>query len=300
MSSREFAKRGTDVPEAFEHYLRGRYHFNSFTEEGFAKAFVSFHSAVAADPNYALAYSGIADYYNWLGIFGVLPPQQCFQPAIEAATKAIELDDELSEGHASLGFSIHAGNYEWSKAEHHLRRAMELNPSNANAFVWYSIVLFTEGRFDEGLDFARRGVEIDPLTPFNHHNIGWGLYFARRYDEAASVYRKVIADFPNYGFGYYGLSKVHRIKGDTAAALREIERAKTLLGSSIFALLAEAESFAANGDESIAREKLAELATISEERHVSPYQTALTYCFLGTARQLSRTCKKPLISRKSG
>jgi tetratricopeptide (TPR) repeat protein len=170
----EFAKRGTDVPEAFEHYLRGRYHFNTFTEEGFAKAFVSFHSAIAADPEYALAYTGIADYYNWLGILGVLPPQECFQPAIQAATKAIEIDDGLSEGHASLGFGLHAGNYEWSKAEHHLRRAMELNPSNANAFVWYSIVLFTEGRFDEGLDFAKRGVEIDPLTPFNHHNRGLG------------------------------------------------------------------------------------------------------------------------------
>ena len=85
----EFAKRGTDVPEAFEHYLRGRYHFNTFTEEGFAKAFVSFHSAIAADPEYALAYTGLADYYNWLGILGVLPPQECFQPAIQAATKAI-------------------------------------------------------------------------------------------------------------------------------------------------------------------------------------------------------------------
>jgi tetratricopeptide (TPR) repeat protein len=129
----EFGKRGTDIPEAFEHYLRGRYHFNSSTEDGFAKAFVSFHSAIAADPGYAHAYAGIADYYNWLGIIGVLPPQECFQPAIDAAGKAIELDDELSEGHASLGFSLHAGNYEWSKAEYHLRRAIDLNPSNANA-----------------------------------------------------------------------------------------------------------------------------------------------------------------------
>ncbi|HKP70625.1 MAG TPA: protein kinase, partial [Pyrinomonadaceae bacterium] len=165
----EFVKRGTDIPEAFEHYLRGRYYFNSSTEDGFAKAFVSFHSAIAADPEYAHAYAGIADYYNWLGIVGVLPPQDCFQPAIAAATKAIELDDSLSEGHASLGFSLHGGNYDWAKAEYHLRRAIDLNQSNANAYVWYSIVLFTEGRFDEGLEFARRGVEIDPLTPFNHH-----------------------------------------------------------------------------------------------------------------------------------
>jgi serine/threonine protein kinase/tetratricopeptide (TPR) repeat protein len=277
----EFAKRGTDVPEAFEHYLRGRYHFNSFTEDGFAKAFVSFHSAIAADPEYAHAYAGIADYYNWLGILGVLPPQDCFQPAIESATKAIEIDDELSDGHASLGFSLHAGNYEWSKAEQHLRRAMELNPSNANAFVWYSIVLFTEGRFDEGLDFARRAVEIDPLTPFNHHNIGWGLYYARRYDEAAEQYRRVVTEFPTYSFGYYGLSKIHRKTNETKIAIVENDRAKELMGNSVFALLSEAECYAADAQDGIAREKIAALEAMSADRYVSPYQLALAYCYLG-------------------
>ena len=168
----DFAKRGTEVPEAFEQYLRGRYHFNSFTEDGLAKAFVCFHRAIASDPSYAHAYAGIADYYNWLGIMGVLPPQECFVPAIESASKAVELDPELSEAHASLGFSLHAGAYDWSAAERHLRTAMELNPSNANAYVWHSIVLCTEGRFDEALNIAAHSVEVDPLTPFNHHNIG--------------------------------------------------------------------------------------------------------------------------------
>ena len=277
----EFAKRGTDVPEAFEHYLRGRYHFNTFTEEGFAKAFVSFHSAIAADPEYALAYTGLADYYNWLGILGVLPPQECFQPAIEAASKAIEIDDDLSEGHASLGFGLHAGNYEWSKAEHHLRRAMELNPSNANAFVWYSIVLFTEGRFDEGMDFAKRGVEIDPLTPFNHHNVGWGLYYARRLDEAAEQYRRVVSEFPTYPFGYYGLSKIHRLNGETKLALAESDRTKELMGGSVFSLLAEAECYGADGQRDVAKLKIIELEAMSADRFVSPYQLALAYVYLG-------------------
>jgi serine/threonine protein kinase/tetratricopeptide (TPR) repeat protein len=281
----EFAKRGTEIPEAFEHYLRGRYHFNTFTEEGFAKAFVSFHSAIAADPNYAHAYAGLADYYNWLGILGVLPPQECFLPAIDAASKAIEIDDDLSEGHASLGFSLHAGNYEWSKAEHHLRRAMELNPSNANAFVWYSIVLFTEGRFDEGLDFARRGVEIDPLTPFNHHNVGWGLYYARRFDEAAERYRRVIADFPTYSFGYYGLSKIHRITGETKLAIAENDQANELMGGSVFSLLSEAECYAADGQTAVAKEKIATLEKMSQDRYVSPYQLALAYRYLGDSER---------------
>ncbi|HTH37457.1 MAG TPA: protein kinase [Pyrinomonadaceae bacterium] len=277
----EFVKRGTDDPEAFEHYLRGRYYFNSFTEESFAKAFVSFHSAIAADPNYAHAYAGIADYYNWLGIMGVLPPQECFLPAIDAAKRAVELDENLSEAHASLGFSLHAGNYEWSRAEHHLMRAMELNPSNSNAFVWYSIVMFTEGRFAEGLKYAQRGVEIDPLAPFNHHNIAWGCYYARRFDEAAAGYRKVIADFPDYSFGYYGLSKVLRIKGDTTAAIRENARAIELMGNSMFSLLSEAECYAADGQRAVALKKIAGLERQSAERYVSPYQLSLVYCYLG-------------------
>jgi serine/threonine protein kinase/tetratricopeptide (TPR) repeat protein len=277
----EFGKRGTEVPEAFEHYLRGRYHFNSFTEDGFAKAFVSFHSAIAADPNYAHAYAGIADYYNWLGVIGVLPPQECFQPAIDAATKAIELDDDLSEGHASLGFSLHAGKYEWSKAEHHLRRAIDLNPSNASAYVWYSIVLFTEARFDEGLEFARRGVELDPLTPFNHHNVGWGLYYARRFDEAAEQYRRVVSEFPTYSFGYYGLSKIHRKIGETKLAIAENDKAKELMGNGIFSLLSEAECYAADGQTAIAKEKIADLNALAKERYVSPYQLSLAYCYLG-------------------
>lgn len=276
----EFAKRGTENPEAFEHYLRGRYYFNTFTEDSFAKAFVSFHSAIAADPTYAHAYAGIADYYNWLGILGVLPPQECFLPAIDAAKKAVELDENLSEAHASLGFSLHAGNYEWSRAEHHLMRAIELNPSNANAYVWYSIVMYTEGRFAEGLQYAQRSIEIDPLTPFNHHNIGWGLYYARRFDEAANAYRKVISDFPTYGFGYYGLSKVMRFQGETKTAITENKRAMELMGNSLFSQLAEAECYAADGQRDIAYKKLTELEEQSAERYVSPYQLALICSYL--------------------
>lgn len=275
------AKRGTDSPEAFAHYLRGRYHFNSFTEDGLAQAFVCFHQAIAADPDYALAYAGIADYYNWLGIIGVLPPQECFQPAITAAARAVELDERLSEAHASLGFSLHAGNYDWRGGEEHLLKALQLNPTNANAYVWFSIVLYTQGRFEEGLEYAHRSVDLDPLTAFNHHNIGWGLYFARRYNEAAEQYRRVTAEFPNYGFGYYGLSKIHRIDGQPRLALAESERAHELMGGSIFSMISIAECYAAEGRRDKALELLAELDSLSANRYVSPYQIALVHSYLG-------------------
>lgn len=276
----EYGKRGTDVPEAFEHYLRGRYHFNTFTEEGLAKSFVCFHQAIAADPKYAHAYAGIADYYNWLGIIGVLPPQDCFVPAIEAAKKAIDLDINLSEGHASLGFGLHAGNYDWAGAEKHLLRAIDLKPSNANAYVWYSIVLATEGRFDEALQFAARGAELDPLTPFNHHNFGWINYYARRFDDGVSQYRKVISDFPNYPFGYYGMSKIHRFLGDTRIAIEENATAHRLMGESIFSALSDAEAFAADGQTEVALQKIAALKELRSDRYVSPYGMALCYAYL--------------------
>ena len=277
----EFTKRGTDVPEAFEQYLRGRYYFNTFTEEGLARSFVAFHTAISSDPNYALAYCGLADYYNWLGIIGVLPPQECFLPAIEAASQAVRLDGDLSEAHATLGFSLHAGNYDWAGGERHLKRAIELNPGNATAFVWYSIILFTEGRFDEGLEFAKRGAELDPLTPFNHHNVGFGLYYARQYDAAAAQYERVVVDFPDYGLGHYGLSKVNRKRGKTKDAIRQNDRANALMGDSFFSRLAEAECYAADGQRDLALEKVTALQELGEDRYVSPYQIGLVYSYLG-------------------
>ena len=276
----ELPKRGTNDPKAFEHYLRGRFYFNNFTEDGLAKAFVSFHNAIAADPNYASAYSGIADYYTWLGIIGVLPPQECFQPAIAAASKAMELDPALSDPYASLGFSLHAGNFNWSEGEQHIRHAIQLNTSNANAFAWIAIVLFTQGRFDEGLAAARHAVELDPVTPFKHHNVGWGLYFARRYREAVEQYERVIRDFPGYGLGHYGLSKIYRRMGESKLSVEQGRLALAAMGDSIFARFNEIESLASDSQLESAMTKLEELNKLRSNRYVSPYQLALVYCHL--------------------
>ncbi|QYO66125.1 protein kinase domain-containing protein [Leptolyngbya sp. 7M] len=276
----DLAKRGTDIPEAYEHYIRGKFHFNSFTEDGFAKAFVCFHSAITADPEYALAYIGLADYYSWLGIMGILPPQECFQPAIKAASTAVQLDDELSEAHATLGFALHAGNYDSVESVRHLRRALILNPSNAKASVWYSIVLFTLGRFEEGLQFAREGLELDPLTPFNHHNLAWGLYYARRFQESADEYRRVIANFPEYPFGYFGLSKVLRVSGHTEEALQISRKARDVMGDSILAQFGYAESLAANAEITKAEAELKRIVSLENDRYISAYYIALVRCHL--------------------
>ncbi|MCW5961811.1 MAG: protein kinase [Pyrinomonadaceae bacterium] len=276
----EFSRRGTENAEAFEHYLRGRFHFNSFTEDGFAKAIVSFHRAVAEDPNYAHAYSGIADYYNWLGIFGVLPPRECFDAALDAATRAVELDSRLAEAHTSLGFSLHAGKFDYAGAEQHFLRSLELNPNYVTNYTWLAILRFTENRFEDGLHFAKRAIELDPFSSFNQHNFAWGLYYAHRFDESIEQYRRLLDESPQYGLGHYAISKVFRIQGKFDDALAAIETADQILNDSVFVKLAKAECFAAAGRTGEALQLLDELNELAKERYVSPYQLSLVYCYL--------------------
>ncbi|HEY0050994.1 MAG TPA: protein kinase [Pyrinomonadaceae bacterium] len=278
----KLARRPTDNAAAFEAFLRGRYHFNTFTEEGFAKAIAAYNQAIELDPGYALAYAGIADYYNWLGVYGVLPARECFQAAKNNSLKAIELNENLSEAHAALGFAAVAGDYDWKRGEQACRRALELNPHNAQAHVWYSLQFFMEARFDEGEHHARRGVELDPLTPFNLYNLAWCLYFARRYEDSIRQYEKTIAENPLYSIAYYGLSWTLRKIGRYEEALNASRRALELSGEdSLFNLAQYGQTLACAGRREEALEVLARLDAASAERFVSPYHTAIIYCFLG-------------------
>jgi pentatricopeptide repeat protein len=148
---RQLSKRGTDNAEAFEAYLRGRYYWNSFTEAGLAKALDCYKHAIELDQNYALAYTGIADYYNWLGVFGVKPFDECSAAAKQAASKAVELDSTSAEAFSALGFAVICHDFDWAVAEAHHRRAIEINPNYATGHHWYGFHLLMEGRFDEAL-----------------------------------------------------------------------------------------------------------------------------------------------------
>ena len=129
----------------------------------------NFWKAIAHDPDYALAYAGIADYHNWLGVYGVLPSKECFQSAVENSQKAIELDPELGEAYASLAFAQHGGNFAWEESERNFQTALRLNPNVAETHVWYSIKLTTEGRFTEGIKHAERAVELETGDVCFHH-----------------------------------------------------------------------------------------------------------------------------------
>ena len=135
---RQLQKRGTDSAEAYEAYMRGRYHWNTFTEEGFAQALFCYHQAIALDPDYALAFAGIADYYNWVGVYGVMPFAECSAAAKEAAEKAVALDAALAEAYSALGFAIVTHDFNFAAAERQHQRALELNSKlcHGASVVW--------------------------------------------------------------------------------------------------------------------------------------------------------------------
>jgi serine/threonine protein kinase/tetratricopeptide (TPR) repeat protein len=291
------AKRGTDNANAYEEYLRGRYHWNTFTEEGFAKALVHYSRAVALDPDYALAYAGIADYYNWLGVYTVLPFAETSAAAKEAALKSVALDDSLAEGYAALGFATLMHDYDWDATERHLRRAIDLNPSYATGRVWYSYLLGMEGRFDEALAQVRRALELDPHTPIVRQTLSWAYFYSRRYEEAVAAARQFSAREPNYGLGLIFLSLVMFHTGQHEEALRAVTRAMELLGRTPYSLCWLATAHAAAGRREQALAILDEVREMGSGRYVSPYLLAMVHMRLGDEGSALAELERALLIR---
>jgi Tol biopolymer transport system component/serine/threonine protein kinase/tetratricopeptide (TPR) repeat protein len=295
----QLAKRGTDNAEAFEVYLRGRYHWNTYNEEGFAKAITCYYRAIALDPDYAAAYTGIADYYNWIGIYGVMPPAECSAAAKEAGSRALELDESLPDAHTAFGFAIHTHDLNWESPIAHYERALELNPHHAASYLWHGTQLVMEGNYDEGLPLVRRSIELDPLTLFNQHMLGFCLFYARRYDESISVYRELIESAATQGLSYFGyswtLSQLGRHEDAIDAAVKAIE----LSGPSPFITATLAYAYAAAGRKQEAQHVLGELEELSAKRYVSPYYRAIAYCTLGDRERAFELLEQSFTDREA-
>src|SRR5690349_3557376 len=277
----QLSKRGTDSSEAFEAYLRGRYYWNSYTETGLAKAFDSYQRAIKLDPDYALAYTGIADYYNWLGVFGIKPFAESSAAAKQAASKAVELDSESAEAYSALGFATVTHDFDWAVAEGLHRRALEINPNYATAHHWYAFHLVMEGRFDEGVDRMLRTRELDPLSPGVLQAQGWCYYQARRFDEAVATFRAVLDATPDFPYGLVTYSWVLRHTGAADEAVKAAEKALELSGGGQLYIAALGAAYAAAGRQQDARAVLDRLDQMMDHGYVSPYQRALIHLHLG-------------------
>ncbi|MBA3439070.1 MAG: PD40 domain-containing protein [Pyrinomonadaceae bacterium] len=279
------ASRGTDDPRAYEAYMRGRYHWNTFSEEGFARAITYYYEAVALDPNYAAAYSGVADYYNWLGVYGVLPPVECFAAAKEAATKAVELDPLLAEAHTALSFATLCLDWDWPTAERLLKKAIELNPNYATAHHWYCFQLTAEGRFGEAAREGERALEIDPFSPSVNQALGLNSYHARQFDESIRQLRRALELDTNFALARAVIGTVLAQKEIYEEAIAELNQAVLLTNSSPLFLTFLGAVYAKAGRTIEARESLSQLHEAAAKRYVSPYHIALIHSNLGETEE---------------
>src|SRR5207244_11976835 len=183
---------------AYQLYLKGRFYWNKRTAESFQKAIEFFQQAIDKDPNYALAYTGLADSYSFLSSQGIRAPTEAFPLAKNAATRAIALDDTLAEGHCSLGYVKLYYDWDWNGAAQEYRRAIELNPNYATPHHGYAYYLISIGRTEEAIAEIQRAQEIDPLSLIINTDHGEFYYFAHRPDEAIAQLQKAIEMEPTF------------------------------------------------------------------------------------------------------
>jgi len=270
--------------EAHELYLKGRYLWNRRTGANLKKALTFFQEAAERDPSYALAYSGIADTCGLMPIYGAGAPQEYRPRAKAAALKAIELDDSLAEGHASLGLVL-VSYFQPVQSAKEFERAIELNPNYATAHHWYGrITLLMIGDLDRAMAEARRAVELDPVSPIIRVDVGSVHLMARRYDEAIAQYRDTMEMSPEFYFAHRFMGLALELKGATDEAIAEYKKALELSDDpGVLGLIGHAE--ASRGHQKEAREILAQLSEKAKTRYVQPYAFAVIHVALGEKDQ---------------
>ena len=267
--------------EASQLFLKGRYEWNKRTPEGMKEALDSYEQALQIDPNFALAYAGIADYYSALPFYSSFAPKVTFPKAKEAALKALELDPGLAEAHASLAYVKVYYEWDWQGAEVEFRRALELQPSHADLHHRYSRYLTTLGRHDDALAELRRAQELDPLSRLLQANLGMIHYFARRYDEAIEHLLRTLELDPKFTTAYWGLGLSYQQKGMMKESLLALEKARELSPRSVNIAASLGNAYAVSGDRSKARAILDELQRQAKQKYVSAFQMALIHVGLG-------------------
>ncbi|HEY6155005.1 MAG TPA: tetratricopeptide repeat protein [Candidatus Udaeobacter sp.] len=275
------SKRPTEDPEAYQLYLKGRFFWNKRTGADLKRAIDYFNQAISKDPNYALAYSGLADSYLLLSVYGADSPRNSIPQAKAAAKKALELDNALPEAHASWGRILAGYDFAFDQAIAEFERAIELNPNYATARHWFSnTALVARGDFDRAIAEGKRSVELDPLSMINHADLGNTYFYARRYDEAVSATRKAIEIEPRSHIAHYDLGEIFQKMGQLDAALDEYKKAVELDDDpQALALLGQA--YARAGKRNEAEQILAHLIEEGKTRYVSAYNLALMYLGLG-------------------
>ena len=268
-------------PEAYVAYLKGRYYWNKRTGESIQKAEEYFQQAIDSKPTYAAAYSGLADCNSGLAWHGFKAPADALPKAYSAARKAVEIDPQSAEAHASLGLVL-SHRWDWPAAEAEFKRALELDPQYANAHHWYADYLSIRGRHDEAIAEARRALELDPLNLMISTWVGLRYYMARNYASAIEQNRDSVALDPNFAAAHLMLGEDYLQAGNYGEGVNELTKAATLSGESPLYTAQVAVALAAAGRRSEALQIAHELQATSSKRYVSPYGLAQIHAALGS------------------
>jgi DNA-binding winged helix-turn-helix (wHTH) protein/TolB-like protein/tetratricopeptide (TPR) repeat protein len=275
-------RRYTEDREANMLYAQGRFNWNKRTEEGLKKGIECYQRAVDKDPNYVLAYAGLAECYVTLVGLAYGDPVEFLPKAKAYAVKALEIDNTLAEAHAPLA-AAKKFEWDWSGAEKEYRRAIELNPGYAIGHKWYSLLLAARGRFEESFAEIEQDLALDPVSLIGNQGLGLRLYYARRDDQAIEQLRKTLEMDPNFLPALVTLGEVYTHKEKYTEALAELNKAAALSRDN--ALAALGYTYAVSGERSKARQALAELQEMSKRRYVSPIGAAAIYTGLGEKDQ---------------
>jgi len=280
---RRLTRRYTDNSEAYQLYLKGRYFWWRWSPEDAQEAIEYFQRAVQEDPQYTLAYAGLADTYISRFWFGEIATREGAPKAKAAALKALEIDPDLAEAHTSLAFVNFLYDWDWTDAETHFQRALILNPSYVNAHNWYSYYLTSLGRSDEALAEARRAVDLDPASPGTNQGVAIQLLNARRWDDALEQFRKVLD--MGYHDAHLGLGNTYASKGNYREALSEYEKFAVSEPGTARSIAALGYAHARLNQRIEALRALDQLRALSKQRYVPPNTIALVYTGLGDKDQ---------------
>ena len=274
-------KRYTQSTEAYQDYLKGRYHLNRLMEGGLKKAIECFEGAIQRDANYALAYTGLADALGLMGFMGLAPAAEVMPKAKEAARRALEIDDSLPEAHASLGGIFKNYDWDWAASEREFKKALDLNPNYANGRRMYASLLAAVGRPEESLDQTRLALELDPFSLPIRVEAAYNAYMADHCERALEDALRTVELEPEFAPAQSILGQIYAQLGRYDEAIAALEKARILASEHPATLAALAHVFAAAGRMEEARALTDQLTELSRRQHVSPFWVTLAYAGVG-------------------
>lgn len=294
-AEKEPVKHYTDNVEAYSTYLRGRFYWNKRTAESLKTSIEYFESAIRLDAKYALAYSGLADAYIVLGLYGRYSPVEVMPKALQAAAQALQIDEQLPEAHISLGCTKAVYEWKWQEAEEQFKRGIELKPEYAGAHHWYAInFLAPLSRFEEAILEIKKALELEPSSLVINATVGLTYYFARQFDTAIEHFRRALDMDPDFPITNFFLGRALVQKSQYKEAIDHFQRALKFYGDSTNMLATFGHAAALADKKDVAQKVLEQLLDLSEKMYVSSYDIASIYCGLRDSEKALSWLEKSL------